>query len=127
MPLHHPPLQKSLPSSFVLRCLSTPCIVVVILQAEAAIVSGILQAGAVEVCYGAASKAAKYRVMLQAEQQLSMVRCRQSSNGRIGTAAGRSSGGATAAGETAVCSGSSTVQASVVIAVEHRARLSVVW
>ena len=45
------------------------------LQAEAAIVGGILQAeqqesmvvlqaGAVEVCYGAASKAAKYRVML---------------------------------------------------------------
>ena len=47
------------------------------LQAEAVIVGGmlqaeqqesmvVLQAGAVEVCYGAASKAAKYGVMLQA-------------------------------------------------------------
>ena len=108
------------------------------LQAETAIVSGILQAeqqesivvlqaGAVEVCYGAASKAAKYRVMLQAEQQLSMVRCRQSSNGRIGTAAGRSSGGATAAGETAVCSGSSTVQASGDSGSSVELGLSIVW
>ena len=36
------------------------------LQAEQQEPIVVLQAGAVEVCYGAASKAAKYRVMLQA-------------------------------------------------------------
>ena len=72
------------------------------LQAEAAIVGGmlqaeqqesmvVLQAGAVEVCHGAASKAARYGVMLQAgaavveldmlqEEQQRVYSCRRNSS-----------------------------------------------
>ena len=72
------------------------------LQAEAAIVGGmlqaeqqesmvVLQAGAVEVCYSAASKAARYGVMLQAgaavvkldmlqEEQQRVYSCRRNSS-----------------------------------------------
>jgi len=66
-----PPFEKACPQALPIGALSSSCTVVVVLQAEAAIVGG----------------------MLQAEQQLSMVRCRQSSNGRIGHAAGRAAEG----------------------------------
>jgi hypothetical protein len=69
-------------------------------------------------------------VLLQAEQQVSVVVLRVGAVEADCGAAGRAAtveSDMLQAGAAEVCSGSSTVLAAVTIVVEHRARLSVVW